>query len=384
MKERDQVDALLAAFERFCQETARLEASYATLKEELHAANLELEETNARLHSILSHITQGLLFLDLEGRIGTLNPAGEALLGLKHPEIEGKFYNNVFEDALFGFSMQKALKTRTAPPFSRISIGDKEIDVEAIFMEDGQGLIITLHDRTEMQRLALLASRHDRMQALGEMAAEVAHEIRNPLGGIKGFAALLKRDLKGSAQEKMIDFIIEGTDNLSHLVTQILNYSRPIKPHFTRFALNALIADTQALIELDSGIQPKPQFRIELSPPQLEVSLDESMMKGALLNLFVNSCQAMKEGGSIKIQGRLEKNELILDISDTGTGIPKELQEKLFSPFFTTKIGGTGLGLAEVHKIIQAHGGKIEVSSEVKKGTCFRIKIPQKESTHGT
>lgn len=366
----ERIDALLQAFESFCQETSRLEASYAILKEELHAANQKLE-------SLFSHLSQGILVIDFEGKVETLNTSAVSLLGKSKKQVEGKLFSSLFDDGLLGFSMKEALSTKKAPLFNRISLKDKEIDVETIFMESA--LMVTLHDRSELLRLELLASRHDRMKALGEMAAEVAHEIRNPLGGIKGFASLLKRDLKGQpAQAKLVDYIIEGTDNLSQLVNQVLDYARPIKPHFEPLKLTKLLAEGWQMIELNASIQPKPSLEVQVEPEDLQVSLDEAMMKGALLNLFVNSCQAMPQGGVIKIKGRLEKNELILDISDTGIGVPKALQEKIFSPFFTTKTGGTGLGLAEVHKIVQAHGGKIELESEKNKGTLFRIKIPQR------
>jgi signal transduction histidine kinase len=374
MEEPEKVDALLQAFERFCEETARIEASYKSLK-------AEFKETNDKLESILSHISQGLLFIDLEGTILTFNRAAELLLGKVRKETEGIPFAEVFEDTLFGFSMQDALNKRAAPPYARISLGDADLDVEINFLltESLKGMIVTLRDRTEFERLELLASRHDRMVELGEMAAEVAHEIRNPLGGIKGFAALLKRDLQSQPElQKMADLIVEGTDQLNGLVTQVLDYSRPVKPHFSRLKLAELIEEVKALIDLDSNLQPKPEFAIHLKPPSLEIFADEGMIKGALLNLFVNSCQAMPQGGSLKVEGRLEKHTLVLEISDTGVGIPKERRKKIFSPFFTTKTGGTGLGLAEVHKIVQAHAGHIDVISKEGRGTTFRIILPQK------
>lgn len=405
----ERIDALLQAFELFCQETSRLEAAYSALKQEFRSVNLELEETNEQLNqkvfelhqltqyleNILSHISQGLLFIDLRGNITTFNPAAETILEKSRLELRGAPYSQFFSDKMFGFSMHEALQTKEAPSFTRISISsasgkqEKLLDVETRFIlrpgsehdsnQEVNGLIITVRDITELNRLEVLASRHDRMKDLGLLAAEVAHEIRNPLGGIKGFASLLKRDLKSQPElEKMASYIIEGTDSLNDFVTQVLNYSRPVKPHFSRIKMSDLILETKAMIDLDSNLTQKPHFDIQIYPDDLEVSLDYQMVKGALLNLFVNSTQAMPQGGTLRIRGILDKNDLLIEVADTGIGIPKENVEKIFSPFFTTKPDGNGFGLAEVHKVVQAHGGQIDVTSQEGKGTTFKIKIPQK------
>lgn len=405
----ERIDALLQAFELFCQETSRLEAAYSALKQEFRSVNLELEETNEQLNekvvelhqltqyleNILSHISQGLLFIDLKGIITTFNPAAESILEKSRDALRFRPFSEFFADKLFGFSMQEALQHKEAPSFTRISIAsadgkqEKLLDVETRFIlrqgseheanQQANGLIITLRDITELNRLEVLASRHDRMKDLGLLAAEVAHEIRNPLGGIKGFASLLKRDLKSQPElEKMASYIIEGTDSLNDFVTQVLNYSRPMKPHFSRIKMSDLILETQAMIDLNSALNPKPHFDIQIHPDDLEVSLDYQMVKGALLNLFVNSTQAMPQGGTLFIKCALQKNDVLIEVADTGIGIPKENVEKIFSPFFTTKSDGNGFGLAEVHKVVQAHGGQIDVTSQEGKGTTFKIKIPQK------
>ncbi len=389
----ERIDALLQAFELFCQETSRLEVAYKELKDEFGKVNIELDKTNHQLESkveelnrlsgylgsILSHISQGLMYIKFDGTITTFNEAFEAILGKSKKEVEGKRYDALFPDKFFGFSMKEALISKIAYPFTRVTIGkEKERFYEVECSLNGaDGLIVLMRDVTRLKVLELIANRNDRMQELGEMAAQVAHEIRNPLGGIKGFASLLKRDLKDlPEQAKMADYIIEGTDHLNRLVTQVLNYSRPVMPHFELIDLNELVHDAQNFIKLDCNIEPQPRIILKLPESPVTVQADFALLKGALLNLLVNSCQAMPKGGTITITTKKTPNEAVLEVADTGIGIPKEIQEKVFSPFFTTKANGNGFGLAEVHKVVRAHGGTIKLVSDEKVGTVFTVIIP--------
>lgn len=398
----DKVDELLQAFELFCQETGRLEGAYTHLKNEFHIANLELEKINTELNqkvielhkltsyleNILTHIAQGLIFIDLSETIILFNPAASHIFSQSKKQLQGKKFSKLFPDTLFGFSLKNALQEKIAPRFTRLSYasgpkqGERLLDIEADFLlipGEANGLIITVRDMTELKRLEILANRNDRMKELGLLAAEVAHEIRNPLGGIKGFASLLKRDLRNQPElEKMANYIIEGTDQLNELVSQVLDYSRPVEPHFSIISIKELINEVIDLVILNTALTPKPQFDVKIEPEELKASLDPYMTKSAILNLIVNSIQAMPEGGVLLFKGKIEKNQLILEICDTGPGIPKENREKIFSPFFTTKIEGNGFGLAEVHKVVLAQGGQIDLVTHQGKGAHFRIIIPQK------
>jgi signal transduction histidine kinase len=237
-----------------------------------------------------------------------------------------------------------------------------------------------IRDVTEMRYLQTLADRADRMKVLGEMAAQVAHEIRNPLGGIKGFASLLKRDLISHPEmQQMAASIVEGTDNLNHLVDQILHYSRPVQAHTEATDLILLLKQVKEHIMADANIyKSNINIHIETSFSKISLPLDTGLFKSALLNLIVNAIQAMPNGGTITLALRKQLYHVILSVSDTGTGIPEDLIPKLYSPFFTTKREGNGLGLIEVQKVIHAHGGTIDVTSIVNQGTTFIIKLPIK------
>lgn len=345
------------------------------------------------LQNILDHIAQGILFIELDGRITTCNKAAEAILGIQSQTVIFRYFGKVFKDDVFGFSMQKMLERQQPAPAICTNYNSpmnqySELEIVTTFVakrdkssqNQNQGLIVMIRDVTEVHHLQMMAARADRMKILGEMAAQVAHEIRNPLGGIKGFASLLKRDLKDHPeQQKMAEYIVEGTDSLNHLVNQILNYTRPVQPHLENTDLIALLQQVKEHVMADTNIY-KSNIAILIDAPfdTLMLSIDIAHFKSAILNLIVNAIQAMPEGGIISLSTRKKTGYIILTISDTGIGIADESLSKLYSPFFTTKPEGNGLGLIEVQKIIQAHGGTIDVRSAPEKGTAFTIKLPFK------
>lgn len=389
--------------EAFSFESMQIDNAYDALNAQFQTLNFELQETNHKLQgkvaeldiladylkSLLDNIAQGILFIDMNGTITTYNKAAEAMLGIPKDDILFRPFWNNFKDDAFGFSLQQALREQTASTYWA-TYQNSELEIATTFSLRGdnaptkslyqkQGMIVMIRDVTEIRHLQILAARADRMKALGEMAARVAHEIRNPLGGIKGFASLLKRDLAGNPElEKMADYIVEGTDSLNRLVGQILQYARPVQPHLEKTNLVATLQEVQQYVLADSSIDTqKIAIAIE-AISEISISIDASLFKSALLNLVVNAVQAMPEGGKITLSAYEEMGYVILSIADTGTGISEENLSKLYSPFFTTKPEGNGLGLIEVQKVVQAHGGTIDVSSSLGKGTAFVIKLPKR------
>lgn len=228
-----------------------------------------------------------------------------------------------------------------------------------------------------MRQLQLLAMRHSRMHELGEMAAMVAHEIRNPLGGIKGFASLLERDLADQpALKEMASYIIQGTDSLNRLVTRVLHYARPIQMQLRPTDLIQLITELIEHVSADAILSQSSEIVTALPAGPVTLLIDPSLIKSAVLNLIVNALQAMPDGGKLSIGVTTTEDQALIAIADTGIGIPEENLEKIFSPFFTTKSEGSGFGLSETHKNIQIHGGAIAVASKVGVGTTFTIFLP--------
>jgi len=218
--------------------------------------------------------------------------------------------------------------------------------------------------------------RADRLSALGELSAGMAHEIRNPLGSIKGAVEILRDDYgPEDAKYEFIQILLKETDRLNHIVQEFLGFARPKQPEFQQADLNAAIESVLALTAPEAkktGV--KVDKRLDLSIGIR--SLDMSLLRQAFLNLVLNAIQAMDKGGVLTIVSALRGDSIEITVADTGIGISEENRKKLFSPFFTTKKNGTGLGLAITYRIIENHRGTIDVASEQGKGTTFTVKIP--------
>jgi signal transduction histidine kinase len=408
--------SLEQAFKQFSLETERLEMTYQSLQERFKSVQSTLQESHTRLagklseldfvsrylDAILNHISQGIIFIDLNGIVTTYNAAAQQILQVPEKDFLLHPFNVFFDDSFLGFSLKKAFATKQCPEISFLSWDQKghlmELEVEATFVAMSpeaypldhrqaratpiQGMLVLLRDISKLRRLQQIADRHDRLKELGELAAHLAHEIRNPLGGIKGFATLLQQDLHDRPDlQQMASYIVQGADDLNQFVSQVLQYARPFQIHLENVDLINLIEEIRQLLQADPAWNGNITFTVQSSLPALLIPIDPQLLKSALLNLFVNAIQAMPSGGSLKVKLESEISWVTICIEDTGIGITPENLSKIFSPFFTTKETGNGLGLAEVHKAIQAHQGWIEVQSEVGRGTTFIIKIPLKSDS---
>ncbi len=218
--------------------------------------------------------------------------------------------------------------------------------------------------------------RADRLSALGELSAGMAHEIRNPLGAIKGAVEILKDDYSPEdSKYEFIQILFKETDRLNCIVQEFLGFARPKKPEYQQSDVNQSL---EAVLTLTAQEARKAGVNVEkrLDPSIGKRSLDEGLLKQAFLNLVLNAIQAMPTGGTLRVASDLRDGMIVVVITDTGVGISEEGRKKLFSPFFTTKKNGTGLGLAITYRIVENHHGKIDVASEPGKGATFTVKIP--------
>ncbi len=218
--------------------------------------------------------------------------------------------------------------------------------------------------------------RADRLSALGELSAGMAHEIRNPLGSIKGAVEILKDDYSpDEAKYEFIGILLKETDRLNRIVQEFLGFARPKLPEFQQADINEAV---ESVLTLTAQEARKAGVTVEkkLDSSIGKRSVDAGMLKQAFLNLILNAIQAMPQGGTLAVESALIDRTIVVKVSDTGTGIPEENRKKLFSPFFTTKKNGTGLGLAITYRIIENHRGSIDVASDPGKGTTFTVRIP--------
>jgi signal transduction histidine kinase len=240
-------------------------------------------------------------------------------------------------------------------------------------------MIVLFRDVSETFRLQQIAHRNDRMKELGEMAAKVAHEIRNPLGGIRGYASLLFRDLAHSPSlQEMAGLILEGTKALERLVTTVLECSRPIAIQPETTEVGTFLRSVIRLCKADPSLSERILWQMHIPHAPILAPIDKDALQAALLNLLYNAIQAMPHGGTLTVSSLQLESCCQISIKDTGIGMNEEALSSLFSPFFTTKKTGNGLGLVEAQKIVQAHHGKIDVLSRVGQGTTFTITLPLK------
>ncbi|MEZ5315388.1 MAG: ATP-binding protein [Chlamydiales bacterium] len=346
----------------FSREIKRLEKAHEQLLQQFDALKEKFDVSHQTLEQIVNHMSDGLIFINQKGVITLYNPAAATLTGYLQQEVIGTSFWEHYPDDLFGFSLKSSLENAEIP--SRLFLNfSNGLEIEAApTMIPEKGLLVLLNDRTQLKQLEKSVQQNDRLKELGEMAATLAHEIRNPLGGIEGFAALLKRELQESSQLDMADAILEGSRTLNKLVNNVLEYTCPLMLHFELTDLSTLFYDT---VKLAKSCGHRCKVNIEKNHT---ASVDRGRIQLVLINLIRNGCEAH----SPYVEMILTKEGTIL-IKDQGEGIHEKNLQKIFTPFFTTKATGTGLGLSEAYKVIQAHGGVMTVESKIGKGTCFAI-----------
>ncbi len=232
--------------------------------------------------------------------------------------------------------------------------------------------------RTSLTSLERELETSRRLASLGRLAAGVAHEIRNPLSSIKGFATYFKERYRDNPDDqKTSEIMVHEVDRLNRVITQLLEFARPPVIQRKRASLQSLIQHSLKMIERQASAK-QIQVLSHLPSEIKEVDLDPDGINQVLLNLYLNAVEAMDQGGrlSVSLSGEEGPARVKIVVSDTGAGINKEDLEHVFDPYFTTKQTGTGLGLAIVHKIIEAHGGEVRVDSDVGRGTTVTLLLP--------
>lgn len=239
------------------------------------------------------------------------------------------------------------------------------------------GLVLIARDISEKRATLAKLEQNERMKNLGTLVAQISHDIRNPLGGIRGFASLLVRDLdKQPHMKEMAIAIIEGTKILESRMSHILNYAKPIQLKIESRELGAFLREIGKFVKVDPAFPPNVLLLLHIPNDPVVVPIDSHALKSAMLNLLFNAIQAMPQGGTLSLSLFKLEGCCQIAVTDTGIGIDAETLQKLFSPAFTTKATGNGLGLVEVEKIIKAHQGSIDVRSQPAVGSTFTITLP--------
>ncbi len=407
------------SFETFNKIINNLQRQYLSLEKEYRQQGRRLEEINRQLrqtmtanqevtsflNSILTSLTSGVIAVDQSGTISHFNPAAENITGISMSRALGKKYDEVIQAATGGrFSALDTVMSGVAFESEEKTIVNRNgedipvsVSTSVLVNEASQrfGAVEIFFDLTKIKKLEAEVSRIKTLAALGEMAATVAHEVRNPLGGIGGFASLLKRELEGDEEKvRLAEKIIAGVDTLNRTVVSLLDYTCKDQLSLREVSLERLIQESVDYEEAEressrENGEDKPPIDLEVlvGNRNLKIKCDPHLMRQVLLNLLRNSRDAMPQGGRITILADkvasgedcpLPTPAVWIEIEDTGCGINKDIRDRIFQPFFSTKSRnkGSGLGLASVWKTIQAHGGEITVESEEGKGAHFKIYLP--------
>jgi len=326
----------------------------------------------------------GLVTIDPEGAITSCNGLAADMFGIIPENAAGKNVNSLLPAVRHLVDRVITAQENISTEIESLGQDGKKriLDVGASPIKDGSGFVtgylMLFKELTEMRRLEKEIERSKRLAAIGKLAAGVAHEIRNPLSSIKGFATYFKEKFKDQDQEKKTaETMIYEVERLNRAVTQLLEFARPITVDLTDVSPEELVSHSLRLVEKD--LEDKEiQSRSLIQTLRKTIRTDQDRMNQVLLNLYLNAIEAMEKGGrlTVTVSDADDENFIVIDVTDNGRGIADKDMEQIFDPYFTTRNTGTGLGLAIVYKLIETLDGKISVSSRPGEGTTVHLRIP--------
>jgi two-component system sensor histidine kinase AtoS len=340
-----------------------------------------LLDARSLTENILESIADGVIAVDRTGRVTAINPAAERLYGTSAAESLGHFYTDVFTCSPTRSALLTTLETGRPKISATIDYqrGDEilKLDASSAVLRDGDGTpigaVVVMKDVSERHRLMNQVMRADRLAALGELTAGIAHEIRNPLTSIRGFVQYLDDCETIEEWRQYGPLIVRQVDSLNRIIGELLAFGRPRPPQIGRVRLDVLVEETTFLTRGKSGAR----IELDLDPGLPEIEADGEALKQALLNLVINAIQAIPETGTVTVSTRADGEAgVAIRVIDDGVGVAPENLDKIFDPFFSTKPSGTGLGLAMVHRIVDAHHGVITVESRPGVGTTVTVRLP--------
>jgi len=349
------------------------------------ATKASLTRIKAFSDNVVDNMPIGLVALDDHHKIAACNHIAESVLQLSVPDVIGKTAEQMLPVRLWEVVERFAEQDHIIEEEIDCTIANGSVvplEIGASILQDANGVflgyILLFKDLTEVRSLRREIARSQRLASVGRLAAGVAHEIRNPLSSIKGFATYFKERYPDAPQDqKTADIMIAEVDRLNRVVGQLLEFARPVPVSPKLTPLKELVDDSVRLIERKAKEKQITVKTLNFAKMD-QAMLDPDRINQVLLNVYLNAIESMDPGGElgVELSAAKEDHHIEIMVSDTGCGIPGEHLSRIFDPYFTTKSTGTGLGLAIAHNIIEALGGKINISSRPGKGTTFCITIP--------
>jgi two-component system sensor histidine kinase PilS (NtrC family) len=347
----------------------------------LEQASTQIAGLQALNQHVIDTLPSGLATTDRTRRVLTFNRAAETITGLPFAAVAGRPLADVLQlpprlvDALDGFHGSGGRRFEFA---YRKSDGQEiEIGLGATQLGTPHGLLVTFQDVTEFKKLERDVRLKQRLAAVGEMAAGIAHEIRNPLASMSGSIQILRQELELNAeQEQLMDIVMRESERLNTTIRSFLAYARPQRYSVSRFDLRRALNDTAFLLRNSADVRDNHVIDVELPDHELWYDADEGQMKQIVWNLATNGLRAMPNGGHLRLEAASDATSVLMMVRDEGIGIPREELEQMFQPFHSTFDRGTGLGLAIVHRIVSDYHGDIQVTSQPGSGTTVSVRLP--------
>ena len=331
--------------------------------------------------NLVSRMPIGLVAVDQGSRVTAVNSVAEATLGIRAVDVIGFAVKDVIPlmlaDTLTG--TDSLVEKELVCPVTDGRRIPMDVSAANLTDENGErfGQVILFKDLTEIRALRRELEKNRRLASVGRLAAGVAHEIRNPLSSIKGFATYFKEKYRESDRDQEIaGIMIQEVNRLNRVVGQLLEFSRPIRLHFQQVALKPFFEDAFRLVDRQSR-EANVTAVLDMADESLCAVMDTDKMNQVMLNLLLNALDAMPGGGRLTVRASADGDgRIAIQVMDTGTGVDPKDKPHIFEPYFSTKKTGTGLGLAIVHNIVKAHEGDILVGSQTDGGTMVEITLP--------
>ena len=350
-----------------------------------------IQEIRSTMSNLIEHMPNGIVTIDGKGEITSMNPAAEEILEVNlvgenifktpPPHYEVLFYH-LKASMLNDVTQNETLEFEDENTFSKKVIIStlKQMDINDVII----GMTVVIQNLEERQKFEESVVRAKRLSELGVLSAGVAHEIRNPLASIKGYAQLVFSELDDDSQAKAdLKIVLSGVERLDKIIDRFMTFASPSQPDYKENDLDKLVQDVLHLLTKSIELQDvHVETKLSINEP---VFMDYDQMKQVLINVFINAIQAMPNGGILKIETNISRvrDDYEINIIDTGEGIPNDMIEKVFAPFFTTRQQGTGLGLSICSRIVESHKGRFEIQSRQGVGTQITIKLPRQRKELG-
>ncbi|HVS01201.1 MAG TPA: ATP-binding protein [Thermoanaerobaculia bacterium] len=363
-------------------------ARHATLAErELEEKREDLADLQVVYQDVVQSISSGLMTTDPAGRITSINRTGEQLL---HCAAGGLLGQPVWETRLLdeqtwlrhvggggsGERMRNEVEVQLGPGAHKVTLGYTLAPLTDAHGA-GKGYILIFQDLTEWRALQDELRLKDRMAAVGELAAGIAHEIGNPLAAISGSVQLLSPSTDADPQRaKLLDIVLRESQRLDRTIKSFLQFARPKERSSVRFDIAHLIRDNLELLTNSREIGEAHRVEVQLDPPSTTLLADPDQISQIFWNLVRNALRAMPNGGTLRVVGLLQETVYRLQVCDTGRGMGDEERARLFHPFKSFFDGGTGIGMAIVYRIIEEHHGRLLVESAPGEGTVITVELP--------